>query len=195
MSETRLEGAKQKLVGALERLAGGDRAARDIADGVEDDLTSILTLVARITPEQLRLVDVQDVFAHLLDHVITECWEPATKDQDLSNALDGYVDMLASRLEAKLPVGARHSEKLEHVFASYWEDAGEGEEDEDDPLEEGSGDEEELGKPDGLEGGTDGFEDKRRRTERSTPARRPAPRPTRFPKSASVTGDVVIGEE
>lgn len=122
MPETRLDNVRHALVGALERIAGRDDSARRMVDMLEDDLKSLSTLMHRLSPDQLRLADVQDVVAHLLDHVIGECWEPAEGNQELSEALDDYVDLLASRLEAKMPMNSRHSDALENVFSNYWED-------------------------------------------------------------------------
>lgn len=190
MPETRLDNVRHALVGALERLAGRDDSARRTVDMVEDDLKSLSTLMHRLSPDQLRLADVQDVVAHLLDHVIGECWDPAESNQELAEALDDYVDLLASRLEAKMPMNSRHSDALENVFSNYWEDnSGEDEgEGEDEDAE--AGHEEDPGE------GLDEKPPARRPAQPLRPTARPKARPAaRFPKSAEVSGDIEFGEE
>lgn len=185
MAESRLSRAQGEITGLLEQLAAKDKEMAGLADEVEDDLVSLFTLVVRLHPEQLRLPDVQDIVAHLLDHVISETWELAEKNEPLGEAMDEYLNVLASRLETKIPSGSRHSRKLDAVFDNYWQDR-DGDDEDDGPFDDEEPEEREAPAAPAPEG--QGLLPRARRAVTRKFAR--------FPPAADVTGEVEIeGEE
>lgn len=186
MSEARLENAKRELVGVLEHLAAEDKTVLDSIQGIEDDIKSLGTLLTRLPANILGLPDIQEVFAHLIDHVVGEVLgladEHEPQEEEILEAGDNLMDVLGMRLEAKLPPGARHCEALENVFDGYWRDS---QGDEDDPDGQGEPPEEE-GAPE---------PEPRSFTDRGSPERKPLRHPG-LPSAAEVTGDVELqGEE
>ena len=207
MSEMRIDNARRGIVAILERAAHREPEQLEAVEGIEDDLKSVQTLVARLGTDLISLPDIQEVFAHLLDHVICDVQdlgEEVKADQDeLGEALDDYMDKVGSRLEAKIRVGARRCEALENVFRNYWDDQDEDEgEDEGEP--EGEREEErsagyagdsEGGEPDtgGLLGRLGRFRPGARREPEPQNGRKPVRRPS-FPRSGEFTGEVEVEE-
>jgi len=140
---TLLTAARRGMTAVLEVYAK-DENLRPLADGIEDDMASMATLLKRLTGEHLAHKDIQDVFAHLVDHVIGESLELAGETGDpeeVYKALDEYVYRLEGAIERKSPIKA---EKLRNTFENFWDDEDEsddeGEGSEDSPGEEEKGD-------------------------------------------------------
>lgn len=210
MAEIKLENARRGIVAILEKAAHRDPEKTQAVEGIEDDLKSLQTLVARLDSVMIGHMDIQEVFAHLLDHVICDVQDIGSElgadEDDLGTALDDYVDTFGARLEAKMRLGARRCEALENVFANYWgdqdedgdqdpdedDDGFEGEESDDGPIAEP--DEEGALQPAG--GGLLGKLGRYRPMAKPKPeAKRPEPK-SRFPRAAEIVGDVEIqGEE
>jgi hypothetical protein len=168
--QDRVYRATRDIVGVLEKNARGDVLAA-MATEIEDDLESIGALLGELTEEQLNKARIQDVLAHLLDHVIGSVLE---FDQGLPTQSKGEGDQLLEYLEDFMHVtelkfnrktSAMRSEKLRLVLENFWDDA-EGSEDEDED-EEGEGEER---------------EEPRERKPRPKPESKPKPEPYGSPE-------------
>jgi len=133
-SRDRVYMAGREIVAILEKNAEGARGA--MAEGLEDDLESLNALMDELTKDQLNKSRLQDVLAHLLDHIIGELFDfgeglPDEVDAALLDKLQDYMYLIELKINRK--TDALRSEKLRLVLENFWDDS----EDSDDEGGEG----------------------------------------------------------
>jgi len=150
----------EDLVAELNRSAGRNSELKDTVTGIGTDLESMGTLIDVLDPKQLKREDVQNIFAHLLDHVTSEVDELITA-LDLDGGFEAMDKLMAGLHDWFTSLGFKSEWLLDvlgtAIAAAGDEDAGDDEPDEN-PDEDGDEPEEEPGDEEleAIEGAEDG---------------------------------------